>query len=136
QETEISKKLSSLTVDFDKFNIENISALLSSIEALERTKVEVEVSIASAKRDLAINNKYSDISKGIQDKLSVISALKRNIKSVEDGLLGLGDVVSSLSRIFKKYISNSGLQNIHDVYVNDKFIPHFRDISYYNTTSG
>ncbi|HGE5991023.1 TPA: hypothetical protein AB5E10_002813 [Vibrio cholerae] len=136
KETEISKKLSSLTVDFDKFNIENISALLSSIEALERTKVEVEVSIASAKRDLAINNKYSDISKGIQDKLSVIFALKRNIKSVEDGLLGLDDVVSSLSRIFKKYISNSGLQNIHDVYVNDKFIPHFRGISYYNTPSG
>ncbi|HAH1076236.1 TPA: hypothetical protein HHG56_004785, partial [Escherichia coli] len=83
QETDISKKLSSLTVDFDKFNIENISALLSSIEALERAKVEIKVSIASAKRDLAINNKYSDISKGIQDKNSVIFALKRNIKSVE-----------------------------------------------------
>ncbi|WP_154949839.1 AAA family ATPase [Klebsiella grimontii] len=136
QETDISKKLSSLTVDFDKFNIENISALLSSIEALERAKVEIKVSIASAKRDLAINNKYSDISKGIQDKNSVIFALKRNIKSVEDGLTGLDDVVSSLSGIFRKYISNSGLQNVHDVYVNKKFIPHFRDISYYNTTSG
>lgn len=136
EETEVSKRLRTLTVDFDKFSIENISALLSSIEALERTKVEVKVSIASAKRDLAINNKYSDISKGIDDRNSVILALKRNIKSVEDGLTGLDGVVSSLSGIFKKYISNSGLQNVHDVYVNDKFIPHFRDISYYNTTSG
>ncbi|WP_455917004.1 AAA family ATPase [Pantoea agglomerans] len=136
KETEISKRLSTFTIDFDKFNIENISALLSSIEALERAKVEVKVSIASAKRDLAINNKYSDISKGIDDKSSVIFALKRNIKSVEDGLTGLDSVVCSLSGIFKKYISNSGLQNVHGVYVNNKFIPHFRDISYYNTTSG
>lgn len=136
KETEISKRLSTFTIDFDKFNIENISALLSSIEALERAKVEVKVSIASAKRDLAINNKYSDISKGIDNKISVISALKRNIKSVEDGLTGLDSVVSSLSGIFKNYISNSGLQNVHGVYVNNKFIPHFRDISYYNTTSG
>lgn len=136
EETEISKRLGTLTVEFDKFNIENISALLSSIEALERAKVEVKVSIASAKRDLAINNKYSDISKGIHDKNSVIFSLKRNIKSVEDGLTGLNDVVTRLSGIFKKYISNSGLQNVHGVYVNDKFIPHFRDISYYNTTSG
>ena len=131
EETEISKTLGTLTVDFDKFNIENISALLSSIEALERAKVEFKVSIASSKRDLAINNKYSDISKGIQDKNSVIFTLKRNIKSVEDGLTGLDDVVSSLSNIFKKYISKSGLQKVHDVYVSDKFIPHFRNISYY-----
>jgi len=136
EETETSNKLGSLTIDFDKFNIENISALLSSIEALERSKVEIKVSIAAAKRDLAINNKYSDISKSIHDKNSVIFALKRNIKSVEDGLTGLDDVVKSLSKIFKKYIENSGLQNIHDIYVNDKFIPHFRGISYYNTTSG
>ena len=136
EETETSNKLSSLTIDFDKFNIENISALLSSIEALERSKVEIKVSIAAAKRDLAINNKYSDISKSIHDKNSVIFALKRNIKSIEDGLTGLDDVVANLSNIFKKYIANSGLQNIHDVYVNEKFIPHFRDISYYNTTSG
>ena len=136
EETEISKKLASLTVEFDKFNIENISALLSSIEALERAKVEVKVSIDSAKRNLAINNRYSDISKEINDKNSVIFALKRNIKSVEDGLTGISDVVSRLSLIFRKYILMSGLQKVHDVYVNDKFIPYFRDISYYNTTSG
>lgn len=136
EETEISKRLSKLTVDFDKFNIENISALLSSIEALERAKVEVKVSIDSAKRDLAINNKYSDISKRIHDKNAVISSIRRNIKSVEGGLTGLNDVVTSLSGIFKKYISNSGLQNVHNVYVNDKFIPYFRNISYYSTTSG
>lgn len=136
KEVEISKSLSALTVDFDKFNIENVSALLSSIEALERAKVEVKVSIASAKRDLAISNKYSDISKRIDDKNSVISALKRNIKQVEEGLTGLEDVVAGLSGIFKRYISNSGLQNVHGVYVDNKFIPHFRGISYYNTTSG
>lgn len=136
KEAKISNKLGTLTVDFDRFNIDNISALLSSIEALERAKVEVKVSIASAKRDLAINNKYSDISKGIQDKNSVIFAIKRNIKSVEEGLTGLDEVVSSVSKIFRKYMSNSGLQNVHDVYVDNKFIPHFRNISYYNTTSG
>lgn len=136
EEVELSKRLSALTVDFDKFNIENISALLFSIGELERTKVEIKVSIASAKRDLAINNKYSDISKKIHDKGAVIFALKRNIKVVEDGLTGLDDVVSGLSSIFKKYISGSGLQNVHGVYVSEKFIPHFRGISYYDTTSG
>lgn len=136
EENSISRKLSTLTVDFDRFNIENISALLSSIEALERAKVEIKVSIASAKRDLAINNKYSDISKRIQDKNSVIYALKRNIKSVEEGLTGLEDVVAKLSGIFRNYITNSGLQNTNGTYVDEKFIPHFRNISYYNTTSG
>lgn len=136
EENSISRKLSTLTVDFDRFNIENISALLSSIEALERAKVEIKVSIASAKRDLAINNKYSDISKRIQDKNSVIYALKRNIKSVEEGLTGLEDVAAKLSGIFRNYITNSGLQNTNGTYVDEKFIPHFRNISYYNTTSG
>lgn len=136
EENSISRKLSTLTVDFDRFNIENISALLASIEALERAKVDIQVSIASAKRDLAINNKYSDISKRIQDKNSVIYALKRNIKSIEEGLTGLADVVTELSGIFRKYIINSGLQNTHGTYVDERFIPHFRGISYYNTTSG
>ncbi|HCE0208327.1 ATP-binding protein [Pseudomonas aeruginosa] len=136
KEAEISKRLSALTVDFDRFNIENVSALLSSIEAVERAKVEVRVSIAAAKRDLAINNKYSDISKKIDDKNSVISALKRNIRVVEEGLTGLEDVVESLSGLFRKYILNSGLQNVNGVYIDNRFIPHFRDISYYATTSG
>ncbi|MFZ8198398.1 hypothetical protein [Alteromonas portus] len=69
---------------------------------LERAKVELRVGIASAIRDLAINNKYSDISKGIEDKNSVIFALKRNIKSVEEGLTGLEDVVNNLSTLFNK----------------------------------
>jgi hypothetical protein len=136
EEHSISKRLSTLTVDFDRFNIENISALLASIEALERAKVEIKVSIASTKRDLAINNKYSDISKRIQDKNSVIFTLKRNIKTVEEGLTGLEDIVAKLSGKFRNYIINSGLQNTHGTYIDEKFIPHFRDISYYNTTSG
>ena len=136
QEAAISCRLSELTVEFDKFNIENISALLASIEAVERAKVDLKVEISAAKRDLAINNKYSDISKGIADKNSSILRIKGDIKEAEEGLVGLDDVVDGLSGVFRKYILASGLQRAHDIFLDEKFIPHFRNISYYNTTSG
>lgn len=132
----ISASLSKVSVDFDTLNIENISALLASIEKVERQKVELRVKMAQYKRDLSINNKYDDLSKKIESKETVVSRLKANIKIAQDALIGLDSVIETLSGIFRYYVRNSGLQNVHHVYFDKRFIPHFRDISYYNHSSG
>lgn len=132
----ITEVLSGISVKFDTLNIENISALLKSIEAVEKQKVELRVLISEFKRDIAINNKYDDIAKKIEGKESVVSRLKLSIKIAQDALVGLDDIVKTLSGIFRFYIKNSGLQNTRDVYLDRKFIPHFRDMSYYNHSSG
>lgn len=132
----ITEVLKGLSINFDKLNIENISALLKSIEAIEKQKVDLRVKIAQYKRDIAINNKYNDLSKRIESKESVVSRLKQNIKIAQEALVGLDNVVDKLSNIFRRYVEDSGLQNVRDVYLDKKFVPHFRDISYYNHSSG
>ncbi|MBT1267526.1 AAA family ATPase [Pseudomonas sp. VS38] len=132
----ITEVLGGVSVKFDTLNIENISALLKSIEAVERQKVELRVMISEFKRDISINNKYDDLAKKIESKESVVGRLKLSIKIAQDALVGLEDIVKSISRIFNSYIKNSGLQNVRDVYIDQKFIPHFRNMSYYNHSSG
>ncbi|NNA22467.1 AAA family ATPase [Pseudomonas lundensis] len=133
---QISASLNKMSVEFDSLNIENISALLKSIEAVERQKVELRVSIAQFKRDISINIKYDDLSKKIESKESVISRLKLSIKIAQEALVGLDSVVDTLSGIFRFYVRHSGLQNVRDIYFDKKFIPHFRGMSYYNHSSG
>ena len=135
-EQQITEVLKTASVKFDTLNIDNISALLKSIESVEKQKVELRVKIAQFKRDIAINNKYDDLEKKIESKESVVSRLKQSIKFAQDALVGLDEIVKVLSGIFRKYVRNSGLQNVRDVYLDRKFIPHFRDMSYYITSSG
>ncbi|MGI3743914.1 MAG: AAA family ATPase [Janthinobacterium lividum] len=132
----ISVSLNNVSVEFDSLNIENISALLKSIETIERQKVELRVRIAQYKRDISISSKYDDLSKKIESKESVISRLKLSIKIAQEALVGLDSVVETLSGIFRFYVRHSGLQNVRDVYFDKKFIPHFREMSYYNHSSG
>lgn len=136
EEAGINDILKDVSVRFDRLNIENISALLASIEAIERQKVEVRVVIARLKRDSAINNKYDDISQKIENKELVLSRLKQSISLAEGKLLGLDGIVDKLSGIFRLYVRKSGMQNLRDIYLDKRFIPHFRGMSYYSTSSG
>ncbi len=133
---QITEALKSVSVDFDKLNIENISALLKSIETVEKQKVELRVKASQLKRDMAINNKYDDLAKIIGGKESLVSRLKLSIKIAQEALVGLDEVVNKISKQFRLYISRSGLQNVRNVYLDQKFIPHFRGLSYYNHSSG
>lgn len=135
-EQQITEVLKTASVKFDTLNIDNISALLKSIESVEKQKVELRVKIAQLKRDIAINNKYDDLEKKIESKESVVSRLKQSIKFAQDALVGLDEIVKVISGIFRQYVRNSGLQNVRDVYLDRKFVPHFRDMSYYITSSG
>lgn len=128
--------LSTLSTEFDRFNIDNISSLIMSIEAVEKAKLNVKIDIANIKRNIAISNKYSEIATKIDSKESVISGLKKSLRLVEEGLLGLDEVIAKLSGIFKKHMINSGLQNANGIFIDKKFIPHFRNISYYSSSSG
>lgn len=133
---QVAEVLKGKSVEFDSLNIENISALLQSIEAVERQKVELRVRYAQLKRDLAINNKYNDLEKKIENKELVILRLKKSIKIAQDALVGLEGVIENLSGILRYYLRKSGLQNVRDIYFDKKFTPHFRGISYYVTSSG
>ncbi|HHQ4926707.1 TPA: hypothetical protein ACSP88_000059 [Aeromonas hydrophila] len=132
----ITDALKELSINFDRLNIENISALLKSIETIEKQKVELRVKIAQYKRDISINNKYHELSKRIESKESVVSRLKQSIKIAQEALVGLDNVIYKLSRVFKRYVKNSGLQNVRDVYLDKRFVPHFRGMSYYSHSSG
>lgn len=135
-EEALSSSLKIISENFDKNNIDNISPLVRNIEVTERQKAELKIEVSALQRNISIGNKYNDISRKINNKEGVISGIKRNIKLVEEKLLGLGDVLSELSMLMKKHLSESGLQNANNIFVDKSFTPFFRNISYYSTSSG
>jgi DNA repair exonuclease SbcCD ATPase subunit len=123
-------------LSFDENNISNISPLIASIEAIELSRTQVKLDLAEAERNSAIANKFSDIGSKIEVKTLLITKLKRAIKTVQEGLLGLEDVIDDLTALLKEHMVYSGLQNVNDVYFDGRFTANFRGISYYDTSSG
>ena len=87
-------------------------------------------------RHSAIVSKYQETNKTIDAKKGLVSRLRQSIKSVSEGLIGLNEVLGTLRSYLNEYLSLSGLQNVFGVSINSKFIPYFRNISYYDTSSG
>jgi DNA repair exonuclease SbcCD ATPase subunit len=132
----LNAALKEATRSFDENNISNISPLIASVEAIEISRTQVKMDLAEAERNSAIANKFIDIGSKLDVKTALIAKLRRAIKIVEDGLLGLDDVIADLTALLTAHMHQSGLQKIHGVYLDKKFIAHFREISYYDTSSG
>lgn len=133
---QLSSMLKEATRGFDENNITNISPLISAIQALEASKVTVKVELAQAERNSAIVHKFKDIGSKLDTKSSLISSLRRAIKAVQDGLVGLEDVIEALTRLLDAHMQKSGLQKVSNVYFDQRFIAYFRGIPYYNASSG
>jgi hypothetical protein len=136
RKNELASMLKEVTRGFDEDNITNISPLISAIQALESSKTAVKVELAQAERNSAIAQKFKDIGSKLDTKSLLISNLRRAIKAIQDGLVGLEEVIEALTRLLGAHMQNSGLQKVNSVYFDQKFIAHFRGISYYNTSSG
>ena len=132
----LTSMLKEATRGFDENNITNISPLISAIQALEASKTVVKVELAQAERNSAIAYKFNDIGSKLDTKNSLISNLRRAIKTIEDGLVGLDEVINALTKLLSTHMQKSGLQKVSNAYFDQKFIAYFRGISYYNTSSG
>lgn len=133
---QLKSMLKEATRGFDENNITNISPLISAIQAFEVSKTAVKVELAQAERNSAIAHKFKDIGSRLDTKKSLISNLRRAIKAIQDELVGLEDVIEALTRLLVTHMQKSGLQKVNNAYFDQKFIAHFRGISYYNTSSG
>jgi len=121
---------------FDENNVTKISPLVAAIQAMEMTKSAVMLDLSHAERNIAIGRRFEDIGIKIDAKKGTISSLRRAIKSVEEGLVGLDEVIAKLTFFLKGTMEKSGLQKVHGVYFDKRFIAHFRNISYYLSSSG
>lgn len=128
--------LREMTRSFDQNNIENISPLISTVQALEVSKTAVKIELAQAERTRAIAHKFKDIGFKLETKNSLIFNIKRAIKVVQEGLVGLDEVIQELTRLLESHMQNSGLQKVQGAYFDNRFIAHFRGIPYYTTSSG
>jgi DNA repair exonuclease SbcCD ATPase subunit len=128
--------LKSASRSFDENQASSISPLLTSIQAIEDSRSHFKVALAEVERNLSIYNKYADIGSKLEVKSLLIEKLRRAIKIVKDGLIEIDWVIDELSGLFASHIQKSGLQKVHGAYIDKKFVGHFRDISYYNTSSG
>jgi hypothetical protein len=136
RKSHLTSMLKEATRGFDENNITNISPLISAIQALEASKTAVKVELAQAERNSAIAHKFKDIGLRLDTKNSLIWNLRRAIKSIEEGLVGLDEVVEALTRLLNAHMQKSGLQKVSNVYFDQKFVAYFRGIPYYNTSSG
>ena len=132
----LESTLKEATRGFDENNIANISPLISAIQAFETSKTAIKIELAQAERNSAIAHKFKDIGTKLDTKNSLISSLRRAIKGIQDGLVGLDGVIEALTRLVNVHMQKSGLQKVSNVYFDQKFVAHFRGISYYNTSSG
>jgi hypothetical protein len=121
---------------FDNQNLSNLSPLLISIEAIDKAKLKASIELSELKRNLSIHHKYSEIKKTIGSKLSVIESIRKSIASVESGLVGLDEIISTLTALLKKHLTNSGLQNVTRISLTKSFTLNFRGMSYYDISSG
>lgn len=121
---------------FDENNITKISPLIASIQAMEMTKSAVMIELSHAERNSAITHRFEDIGTKLDTKKGTISNIRRAIKSVEEGLIGLDEVIAKLTLLLKQTMEKSGLQKVHNVYFDKRFIAYFRNISYYLSSSG
>ena len=128
--------LKEATRGFDENNITKISPLISAIQALETSKTAVKVELAQAERNSAIAHKFKDIGSKLDTKNTLISNLRRAIRAIQDGLVGLEAVIDALTKLLNLHMQKSGLQKVSNVHFDRKFIAHFRGIPYYNTSSG
>lgn len=133
---QLESSINQNTQIFDQSNIASISPLIAMIEASEKSKIEAHLSLSQLKRNLSIYNKFTEIKDKIRNKQSVIDNLNDAIATVEGGLVDLNNVISELSGIFKSYMENSAVQNIHSISYNKFFTANFRGISYYDHLSG
>ncbi len=132
----LSKNLTDASRSFDENNLASISPLLTSIQAIEDARSQIKINLAEAERNLSIYNKFIDIGSKLEVKALLIEKLKRAIKITKEGLIGLDAVVEELTQLLNAHLQKSGLQKVHDVFVDKKFVAYFRGISYYNTSSG
>lgn len=133
---ELKRSLTEASRSFDENNLASISPILTSIQAIEGARSQIKINLAEAERNVSIYNKFVDIGSKLEVKSLVIEKIRRALKIAKDGLIGLESVLEELTALLSTHMQKSGLQNVHDVYVDKKFIAYFRDISYYNTSSG
>ena len=133
---QLKSMLKDATRGFDENNITNISPLISAIQALETAKTAAKVELAQAEKNSAIAHKFKDIGSKLDTKNTLISNLRRAIRAIQDGLVGLEEVIEALTKLLNIHMQKSGLQKVSNVYFDPKFIAHFRGIPYYNTSSG
>lgn len=134
--SDLSNEIQSKSRSFDENNIQVISPLIIAIETIENSKTIIKLEIAEHERNHSIAQKYVDILQHIEAKSSLVDKLRRTIKRIQDELVGLDDVINDLSKLLNNHLINSGLQKATAISVDKRFIPHFRNISYYNTSSG
>lgn len=132
----IAQNLKEATRSFDENSIESISPLITAIQGVELSRTQLKIDLAQVERNVAIVNKFEDIGTKRDLKAAQISQLRRAIKIIKDGLVGLDEVISELRLLLDQHLQNSGLLNVSDISIDKKFTAFFRGISYYNTSSG
>lgn len=136
EERNLKMQLKEARRSFDENNVTALSPLVSSIQGLESAKTTAANELSELRKNSRIANKYAEVGSQIESQAKLIERIKLSIKIVQDGLIGIAQVIEKLTSFFFDYLKKSGLQNIFGVTVDAKFTPWFRDISYYNTSSG
>lgn len=124
------------TAAYDEENFADVSGLITSIETLEAARSELQTEVATLHNSISIRRRFNDLENSLENKGALVEKIKRAIKEIEDGATNLDAVLGGLNSYLSTHISQSGLRNVHGVYFNEKFIPHFRNLSYYRSTSG
>ena len=136
EEKKLHEQLKEARRSFDENNITALSPLVSSIQALESARTTANNKLHDARKNSRIANKYNEVGSQIENQVRLIERIKLSINIVQDGLIGIENVIEKLNSFLVDYLKKSGLQNLFGVDVDKRFIPWFREISYFNTSSG
>lgn len=132
----IENNLKEATRSFDENSIESISPLITAIQGVELSRTQLKIELAQAERNVAIVNKFEDIGIKRDSKAALISQLRRAIKIIKDGLVGIEEVTNELGSLLDQHLQNSGLLNVSNISIDKRFTAYLRGTSYYNTSSG
>ena len=136
EEIAISGALKEKTEEYDRDNFTEISGLLKSIETLEAARTQLKTEVTTLHNTVSIRRRFQDIERSIEHKDATVERIRRAINEIEEGATSLEAVRQDLSNNLSSHMWASGLRNVNGVYFDEKFVPHFRDLSYYKSTSG
>ena len=133
---DLEKTIANIRGKFDKDNISFISPLVETMNTLHNSKKIVYSQLASIEKNIKLKNKLNESTDEIANKAKTISTIKASIKSVENELESIDEIMQKLTGEFLYLMRHSKLSNNYGSSIDKKFLPVFRGREYSSISSG
>lgn len=122
--------------DINSIQKEFISPYIEKIETLNRQIGEISKQIENLDLSLNVQGELSLLSNNIQKEENKLSAIRDQIKEIEEEETNFDEIIKKLSSIFAKTLEDFNFPKLYNAYIDSKsYLPYVRGVKYDNIGS-